>query len=665
MSAPLVPVVKPRLTFLYNGEFVDSDLQTKSVRESEDGRLYETFTIGGTLEVTTESVRHGDAIEWVSWFEYKGISDKSGQVTQLCDCNINVPFEPDFYPDSLARIQEGRTTLVYAHNGSDWNEYDFSCDVESYGDRVLRKAALSQLPRYRAGNTNVKHFAPIGGRSSHGAFPFYNINQGDYGVIFAIGWTGQWNCDLERALDGTINIRTGLEDVDWHLLPGERIRTSSIIVMPYSSGYEKGQQAFRRLLRDYYSLIGKPGRPERAPLCMSFWGGLTSDGLVERIDKIGAERLGYEFAWVDAGWYGQFTEPSPNEFEGNWWAYTGDWSVNRHFHPDNLEDVSAACKRNKLGFLLWLEIERVNTKLPVVKAHPEYLIGDMIDLGNEAAWAWAYKTIANLIRRLNISCYRQDFNITPLGRWRDADAVDGRKGMHEIKYIMGLYRLWDSLLAEFPHLIIDNCASGGRRIDIETLRRSLPLWRDDYQCPANHDVDAAQNHNIAISRWLPYHGTSSGRIVGDTYRARSCYAPAFASSPLFSSTENPENLSDDDCAWIRRINNEFKKVRELMQGDYRPLVEMSPTVDRSTWSAYQYSLKDEGFVMAFRRAKSPFCEARFELCGIDPLKSYLFEDSDTGQTFTISGKELSEKGISVVIDQPRSSKLYFYKAIRG
>lgn len=62
----------------------------------------------------------------------------------------------------------------------------------------------------------------------------------------------------------------------------------------------------------------------------------------------------------------------------------------------------------------------------------------------------------------------------PLEYWQAAD-VEDRQGITEIRHIEGLYKLWDELRQEFPNLIIDNCSSGGRRIDMETISRSLPL----------------------------------------------------------------------------------------------------------------------------------------------------------------------------------------------
>ena len=165
--------------------------------------------------------------------------------------------------------------------------------------------------------------------------------------------------------------------------------------------------------------------------------------------------------------------------------------------------------------------------LPIVSEHPEYFIGPpdaqdqnrLLDLGDEAAWQYCYETVANLVETLGMSCYRQEFNMSPLKFWRINDA-DDRKDITEIKHIMGLYRLWDALLERFPHLIIDNCASGGRRIDIETLRRSVPLWRSDAQCSANYPPEWAQVHNMTFSAWMPYSGTGTEREWGGCVRAQ-------------------------------------------------------------------------------------------------------------------------------------------------
>ena len=99
--------------------------------------------------------------------------------------------------------------------------------------------------------------------------------------------------------------------------------------------------------------------------------------------------------------------------------------------------------------------------------------------------------------------------------WRRADAED-RQDIFEIKHIGGLYRLWDRLLEKFSYLLIDNCASGGRRINMETLKHSVPLWRSDAQCPANYDIESVQNHNLALIYGCRISGTETGGCMAST-----------------------------------------------------------------------------------------------------------------------------------------------------
>ena len=52
-------------------------------------------------------------------------------------------------------------------------------------------------------------------------------------------------------------------------------------------------------------------------------------------------------------------------------------------------------------------------------------------------------------------------------------------------------------------MMIEECASGGKRNDLEMMRRSVPLWRSDF--PSG--VVENQRMTYGISMWIPYHGT--------------------------------------------------------------------------------------------------------------------------------------------------------------
>ena len=644
-----------RFDFLY-GETPFSKLECQVMQTEGENELTTVYSFADGLKITNMATIHGDAYEWVNWFE--NTSDKPTEIiSELYDACLSLPL-PHEEPLGWTAFQPefNDVTAVYAPTGSTWSHDEFC----SFVDRADNNRFIGHIPP-----GTKKQYATSGGRSSEQNAPFFNIHKDGKGYIFAIGWTGQWNCCLERTPDDII-IKTKVEDTHFRLLPGEKIRTSSFVLMHYEGTVVQSRNKWRKLIKEHYSLIGKDGRDKHGPLCAGVWGGMKTSSVLERIETIKKNELPFEYIWMDAGWYGADTKPSPDEFEGDWAHYTGDWRVSPLIHPGGLRDVSEAAHVAGMKFLLWFEPERVQRGTPITASHPEYFIFPeserntnlLLDLGNDDAWNYCFNTLSNLIKDIGIDCYRQDFNMSPLSYWRKKDTED-RKGITEIKHIMGMYRLWDALLEKFPNLIIDNCASGGRRIDIETLRRSIPLWRSDYQCPANYLPEGSQCQNLSFNTWMPFSGTGSGRIY-DTYRFRSSYSPALTTNYTYSQRES---FGDDPekMAWLKNLLEEYIKVRPFMSEDFYPLTEVSDRKD--IWCAAQFDRPEgcDGVVQVFRREKSPYEIAKFSLYNIDKTCNYIFTDADSNCEITVSGNELCENGLTVEMKEKRSSKLYFYK----
>lgn len=644
--------------FLYGGKpFEKLEFSTTKVQESDTLTTIYEFTNG--LKITNIAKKHGDAYEWVNWLE--NVSEKPTEIiSELYDACITLPIP---YENKLGRTayqpEFEDVTSIYVPSGS-MCSYDEFC---SFADRqeIENSRFFGHL---QPGTTKI--YATSGGRSSEKNAPFFNIHKDNKGYIFAIGWTGQWNCFVSRTED-TVTIKTKIEDTHFRLFPGEKIRTSSFVIMAYEGDITHSQNKWRRLVKEQYSLIGK-GVHKHGPLCAGVWGGMKTSSMLERIDVIKKNHLPFEYIWIDAGWYGATTKPSPDEFEGDWYIHTGDWRVSSLIHPGGLKDVSRAVHNAGMKFLLWFETERVCRDVPIVFEHPEYFIFPedeknknlLLNLGNDEAWKYCFDTISYLIEDIGIDCYRQDFNMSSLPYWRKNDTED-RKGITEIKHIMGMYHLWDALLKKFPHLLIDNCSSGGRRIDIETLRRSIPLWRSDYQCSANHLAEGTQCHNLTFNTWMPFSGTGSGRIY-DTYRFRSSYSPALTTNFTFSERErfgdNVEKLE-----WLKKLLNEYLQVRPYLSEDFYPLTEVSDRKD--IWCAAQFDRpkQNDGIVQVFRRKNSPYETAKLNLYNIDETSNYIFTDADNNQEFIVTGMELGESGLSITMKEKHSSKLYFYKKV--
>jgi alpha-galactosidase len=211
--------------------------------------------------------------------------------------------------------------------------------------------------------------------------------------------------------------------------------------------------------------------------------------------------------------------------------------------------------------------------------------------------------------------------------------------------------LWDALLERFPDLLIDNCSSGGRRIDIETLKRSIPFFRSDYQCNFNENPEVLQTHNSGISLYLPYNGCTS-KTKCDTYAIRSSYSSSWGGAfynAIFQS------MDEEDFAWAKKITDEYRSIRNYFSMDFYNIG--SSCFDPTAWAIWQYhdSETQSGIVMAFRRCESPFDQVKIELKGLLPEKAYTFTSLDDYAT------QDEKNSIMIRLPQKRSSIILKYQ----
>jgi alpha-galactosidase len=508
-----------------------------------------------------------------------------------------------------------------------------------------------------------------GGRPSNTWLPFFNLQTGRSGVITAIGWSGQWAAEFTRDQAGTIRLQAGQELTHLVLHPGEEIRTPRMLLLFWEGEVQESHNLLRRFLLTHHVPKTADGLPVMGPVCAATWGGMESVHHLAQIADIRKHKLDYDYYWIDAGWFGPVGSVSPDAYVGEWGKYVGHWNISPGAHPNGLKPLADAAHAAGLKFLLWFEPERAVTGTPWPVEHPEWFLGErkpggnlLYNLGNPEAQRFLTDFISNMIRDVGIDCYRQDFNFDPLPYWRAADAPD-RQGMAEIRYVEGHYTFWDELLRRHPGLLIDNCASGGRRIDLETISRSIPLWRSDYQCLPDFDSDGCQVQTHGLSYWLPVHGggTCGGQHDprrGDTYHVRSNLSASLEFPIYFN---QGDGVPDHPWDWQRRMIEEYKRARPFFYGDYYPLTAGTPASD--VWLVMQYHRPDlgEGMVVAFRRKDAPFFGADFRLQALDPAAEYELQDADTGKTWKQTGKELRERGVRVEMEQAPESRLVFYR----
>lgn len=376
--------------------------------------------------------------------------------------------------------------------------------------------------------------------------------------------------------------------------------------------------------------------------------------------------------WIDAGWY-----PCRDaRGERHWWN-TGTWEPDPERFPSGLAPVAAHAADRGAELLLWFEPERVVRGSRLDLEHPEWLLrvaatgreGDgweqnrLLDLGNDECREWLTRHVSSLVGREGVRVYRQDFNFEPLRHWRENEA-DDRRGMRENLHVQGYLRFWDDLLARHPGLWIDSCASGGRRNDLETMRRSVPLHYSDY----GYGLHAAKlGFQQTLSAWIPYFKDAalSWDTVGpdgDRWFQRDTDPFAFhcALAPMLALAVDIRR-DDLDLGMTRRMVELWRRAADLvLRGDAYALTPWS--ADPRRWVVRQFDRPEEGrgLVQGIRLPGCAAGELAVGLRALRPERLYVFENGETGEGRRMSG---AAAAAGFVFRLPeRAAELWFYRA---
>ena len=510
--------------------------------------------------------------------------------------------------------------------------------------------------------------SPEGGRSSQGKYtPFFCITspQGG-GVMLSIGWTGNWQASVCAQNGNEVSLKAGQKRFDLYLRPSEQIRTPRVNIMFWQGAdYLAGTNQFRRLVLAHNSrrIDGKvaqypfsTGFNYHEPQPMQEYSCLTQQYAIAMVNRNYRFDIRPDVFWLDAGWH---QDAGDYQHGRNWANTTGNWTVDSARFGGTLRPIANAIHRHGAKFMVWFEPERVVVGTQWAVEHNKWMLrkpqgGDwlLFNLSDPKACEWLCQYYGKMIEDNGIDYYRQDCNIEPEPYWEAADEPN-RAGITEIRYIEGLYRFWDYLLLRFPHLLIDNCASGGRRIDWETTGRSAPLWQSDYY--HYYATEGLQTQNYGLNLFLPFHGT--GVATNDAYAARSSYSSAMICH--WKLTTKQTNLEV-----VHRSINEYLSVKPYYTADYYPLTGVDSTTAANRWLAYQLNRTSDGtgVILAFRRPESTDSTVTVRLRGLDNNLQYELKNADTGSKTVLSGRVLAN-GLQLKLSQPRSSLLIRYSMV--
>jgi len=182
-----------------------------------------------------------------------------------------------------------------------------------------------------------------------------------------------------------------------------------------------------------------------------------------------AAKAGCDYFVVDAGWYAERKE--------QWWGTVGMWQPGKSRFPNGIEEVMEYIKKKNMIPGLWLEIERSGANSPLkdkpenwfFQRHGKRVVENQshfLDFRNNEVLGHANEVVDRVVKKYGASYIKMDYNFNAL-MGTDYNASSAGQGLleHNRAYLNWMKDVYK----RYPSLVIENCGSGGCRMDYAML----------------------------------------------------------------------------------------------------------------------------------------------------------------------------------------------------
>ena len=540
------------------------------------------------------------------------------------------------------------------------NEMDF---IDVYGAHLQER--IPERTPLRHGIQSVKSNRGSSGHQSTPAIALVSRDaseeHGDaYGIM--LEYSGSYVIEAECEQFGTTRVCAGIcpDNFSWRLEPGELFEAPEAILTYSDNGLGGMSRNFHDFIRQHVIRDGWASR--KRPILVNSWEAAYFDFDAKKLLGIAkaAADLGIEMLVLDDGWFGKRNDDKTS---------LGDWFVNTEKIGDLGKLVGDI---NALGvkFGLWFEPEMISEQSELYKAHPDWVLHEpgrrrsigrqqmMLDMSRPEIVQYLFDTIASILRSANIEYIKWDMNRNLTEVYSEALPPE-RQGEVTHRYMLGVYRLHEMLLKEFPSLLIEGCSGGGGRYDAGMLHYVPQIWCSD-------NTDALERIRIQLGTSLFYPNSTMGAHVS----VCPCHATG-RSTPFktrgyvaFQGTFGYEldltKLSDEDRATVSRQIEDFHKYHQIVaDGDFYRLSDIFSTNAFDAWLNVSKDKRTAILTEVTRISMLPPCIRYLRLRGLDANTIYDVNGS------RISGATLMSRGLVYNDDYPPDgdSKMIVIKAI--
>lgn len=480
------------------------------------------------------------------------------------------------------------------------------------------------------------------GESGHDSQPFMALlsEHASYesGRVYALQlvYSGDLMGHVKENAFDSIRMVMGIhpEHFAWKLMPGEAFYAPEA-VLTFS---DQGLGNMSRTLHDFdrTHLIRSKWKFAKRPVLINNWEATYFDFTAEKLLQIAQEasKAGIDMLVCDDGWFGH----NRNQPSGS----LGDWFVNEAKMEGGLAHLDAELRKLHMRLGLWFEPEMISVDSDLYRAHPDWVLQlkgrtpslcrdqYVLDFSNPAVIRYLIDSIEKVLRSAPIAYIKWDMNRPLSDVGSNYLPADQQKEIWH-RHVLGIYKIQETLLCDFPDLLIENCSSGGARFDAGMLYYSPQIWCSD-------DMDPIERAMIHEGTELIYPVSAMGSHICKTpnditgrnvpFRTRAFSAMI----GTFGYELDITKLPGEERALIREQVAFYKKVMQplVLEGDYYRLesLRINGAFDAQMLVSKN---KREAVVFFLQGLARPNTKSRLlRLQGLDPLRNYRIEEVKFG-----------------------------------
>ena len=406
-------------------------------------------------------------------------------VQNICEEEVGLDYISSFAYTGL----ENNSPFVFIPHNTCYREVNWKKHTLSeLGLDRTNTVAFKRITASNTGTWSTKEYLPMGAISDvHNTLMWQIENNGSW----------QWEIsDVADMLYLKISGPTEQENM-WYkeLKPGETFESVKVCVA-VSDSFDNALEQMTK----YRRVIFENNNPnKKLPVIFNDYmnclvGDPTTEKLLPIIDK--AYEAGAEIFCVDAGWYA----------DGTWWDMVGEWQPCSWRFPNGIKEVFDRIREKGMIPGIWLEIEVMGIQCPLLNQfedecffmrHGKKVIDHsryQLDFRNEKVRQFATSVVDRVVSEYGVGYIKMDYNIDAgIGTEVGADSFgDGLLQCNRA------YLDWvDSIKKKYPELILENCASGGMRMDYAMLQK-CHLQSSSDQTNYRHTALISSNSATAV-----------------------------------------------------------------------------------------------------------------------------------------------------------------------